>query len=44
MKEMKEKKRENLKYCLRYQCKSCPRWKQCEKENNDNKIKSTKSA
>lgn len=30
---MKEKKRENLKYCLRYKCKNCPRWKQCEKES-----------
>lgn len=33
MKEEK-KKGENLKYCLRYKCKNCPRWKQCEKDRS----------
>lgn len=35
---MKNKKKEDLRYCFRYRCKGCPREKKCEQElNNVNK-------
>lgn len=29
---MKKNKKENLKLCMRYTCKECPRSKKCEEE------------